>query len=245
MGGALRAVVVAGAVAGAVDFSRSYVRRQGQCTRRQKEGLRELWPLYGVDVPWNMTVASAAALFASPGERTVLDIGFGHGDSLVEMAARRPADRFLGVEVHRPGIGSALLRCAERGLENVRIVRLDALTLLRDHLAPGGHFDEACVFFPDPWFKEKDGHRRLVRPATLDLLAVHLKPGGLLHVATDVDAYASHVASVLDADARFVEAHRATDARPDWRPETQYERRGRGRGYSITDLSFRLEDHAR
>ena len=221
--------------------ARSFVRRQGHCTKRQRRALRELWPAYGVDVPWNRTIDDVHALYGAPRARAVLDIGFGHGDSLAGMAAARPNDAFFGVEVHRPGVGSALLRCEERDLSNVRVARIDAFTLLRDHLAPrGGHFDECCVFFPDPWFKAKDEHRRLIRPAMLDLLAVHLKPGGHLHVATDVDGYARHVEATLAADDRFVEARRATDARPDWRPETQYERRGAARGHAITDLTFAL-----
>lgn len=215
---------------------RTFRRRQGQCTRRQKAALRELWPCYGVDVGWNETMAPAG-LFDSAGP-CVLDVGFGHGDSLVGMAAKRPDARFLGVEVHRPGVAAALMRLAEADTANVKICRIDAIALLESHIPPEPAFDEVCVFFPDPFFKANSVHRRIVRPHTLDLLAARLRPGGCLHVATDVDEYAEHVRGVLAADSRWRAAD--VDGRPAWRPETMYERRGVSRGHTITDLSFVL-----
>ena len=117
----------------------------------------------------------------------------------------------------------------------MKICRIDAITLLRDHVAEAPLFDEVCVFFPDPWFSEKDARRRLVRPEVLDLLARRLRPRGRVHVATDVDAYAEHVRSVFAADARW------RPVAPPWRPETQYERRGRDElGHAISDLAFEL-----
>lgn len=231
-------VVLSAPVVESLAEARSFVRRQGQCTKRQKMALREFWPRYGVDMPWNRTVSDVGSLYEGPRRPTVLDIGFGHGDSLIGMASASPETNYLGCEVHRPGIGSALRRATEAELENVKICRIDAFTFLRDHLAGGAHFDSVCVFFPDPWFKDKDEHRRLVRPAMLDLLATHLRPRGTLHIATDVDGYAHHVARVLAADPRWRRVD--VDGRPEWRPETQYERRGLDRGHAITDLTFAL-----
>ena len=180
----------------------------------------------------------------------MLDVGFGHGESLAGMAARRPHTNFLGVEVHRPGVAAALLRLAEADAKNVKICRIDAVALLESHIAPEPCFDEVCVFFPDPWTKSgsnkdapatggsgKDEHRRIIRPHTLDLLAARLRPGGVLHVATDVDEYAEHVRNVVASDARWSAVPPLA-----WRPETMYERRGVDRGRTITDLSFVLRE---
>ena len=249
----MRRVLVVIATAAAVRLGRptaprTFLRRQGQCTRRQKAALRELWPRFGVDVAWNGTL-TPADLFASRGP-CVLDVGFGHGESLAGMAARRPHTNYLGVEVHRPGVAAALIRLAEADASNVKICRIDAVALLETHIAPEPCFDEVCVFFPDPWTKSgsnkdsptksgsgKDEHRRIIRPHTLDLLSERLRPGGCLHVATDVDEYAEHVRNVVASDARWSAAPPLA-----WRPETMYERRGLDRGRTITDLSFVLRE---
>mgnify|MGYP001171716076 FL=1 len=246
----MRRVLVVAATAAAIRLGRptaprTFLRRQGQCTRRQKAALRDLWPRYGVDVAWNQTIAPAYLFDKGP---CVLDVGFGHGESLAGMAAARPDTRFIGVEVHRPGVAAALLRLAEADASNVKICRIDAVALLESHIAPEPCFDEVCVFFPDPWTKsgsnkysapvqakDKDEHRRIIRPHTLDLLAARLRPGGCLHVATDVDEYAEHVRNVVASDARWSAVPPLA-----WRPETMYERRGVERGRTITDLSFAL-----
>jgi len=222
---------------GRPTVARTFIRRQGQCTRRQKAALRELWPRYGVDVGWNETIAPSN-LFGGFEDPCVLDVGFGHGESLAGMAAARPQTQFIGVEVHRPGVAAALIRLAEADAANVKICRIDAVALLEMHVTPEPAFDEVCVFFPDPWFKSNSVHRRIIRPHTLDLLAARLRPGGCLHVATDVDEYAEHVRGVLAADSRWRSVD--VDGRPAWRPETMYERRGVSRGHTITDLSFVL-----
>ena len=151
----MRLVVIATAAAvrlGRPTAPRTFLRRQGQCTRRQKAALRELWPRFGVDVAWNETIRPAELFFNRAGP-CVLDVGFGHGESLAGMAAARPDTRFIGVEVHRPGVAAALLRLAEADAKNVKICRIDAVALLETHIAPEPCFDEVCVFFPDPWTK--------------------------------------------------------------------------------------------
>ena len=213
---------------------RSYVRRQGQATKGQRRALRELWPLYGVDMPWNRTLGDdlGGELFGRSGAPVVLDVGCGHGDSLVGAAARRPAADFLGLEVHVPGLGSCVRKARDAGLANVKVCRCDVFDFLRDRVVGRGVFEEVCVFFPDPWFARPA--RRLIRPSLLDLLATAVVPGGAVRVATDVDAYADHARSVFAGDARWAPAPVA------WRPSTQYERRGRARGHAVTDLAFTL-----
>ena len=190
----------------AVPEPRSFVRRQGQATKAQKRALRELWPVYGVDMPWNRTISDVGAeVFgrAKP-RRTVLDVGCGMGDSLVGGAARDPRTDYLGLEVHVPGVGACVQKARAAGdLANVRVCRVDALAFLRDHVSGPDHFDVACVYFPDPWFHEKDARRRIVRPSLLEHLARVLKPGGVVRVATDVDGYAAHVARVFAEDGRY------------------------------------------
>ncbi|CAM9130283.1 unnamed protein product [Scytosiphon promiscuus] len=133
----------------------------------------------------------------TPGAAVTFDIGFGSGESLIEMAVARPKEYFVGIEVHKPGVAAALARLEEEGLTNAKIVQGDAITALTDHVEDGS-LSACCIFFPDPFPQDRDAGRRLVRPLLLSLLSSKLRAGGMLHVATDVEAYAEHTVRVMN-----------------------------------------------
>ena len=209
---------------------RSFVRRAGRVTAGQQRALAELWPRWGVEKP--ATALDLDTLFGRHAPR-VLEIGFGNGDVLVSMAARYPAQDFLGVEVHEPGVGHCLLGLERAGLTNVRLIREDAIVVLQDWLAPAC-LDRVNLFFPDPWPKKRHHKRRIVQPTFLALVAARLKPDGLLHMATDWAPYAEHMEEVLAVSADFAPAAGTSD-----RPPTKFERRGERLGHEIRDLRYR------
>jgi len=221
---------------------RSYVLRGGRLTDGQKRALEDLWPRWGVadgEGPLDFV-----ELFGNPAP-VILEIGFGNGGATWRMAESEPQHNFLGVEVHRPGVGRLLLQLAERGIGNVRVACVDAVELLRRRVPPAS-LAGVRIYFPDPWPKKRHHKRRLVQPAFVDLLAARMAPGAVLHLATDWAPYAEHMREVMEAapdfEPRF--AGRGAGCRPDWRPETKYERRGERLGHTVYDLVYRRRSAA-
>ncbi|HEV2636647.1 MAG TPA: tRNA (guanosine(46)-N7)-methyltransferase TrmB [Actinocrinis sp.] len=193
----------------------------------------------------------------APARPLVLEIGCGMGEATVERAAADPDRDYLGVDVHTPGLGNLLMLARARGLDNVRAARGDAVELLRDLIKPGS-VDTIQVFFPDPWPKARHHKRRIIRPELVSLMRERLRPGGMLHCATDWADYAEQMLQVLSADPGLVNAAAAiaspagvgadagaagVDApgftpRPDWRPVTKFERRALEAGREVFDLVF-------
>ena len=213
---------------------RSFVLRQGRMTPGQERAFKELLPRFAlpegpVDFP---------ALFGRDARRT-LEIGFGDGHNLVELARCHPEQDFLGCEVHRPGVGRLLLTLEAERLANVRVYPDDALPLLRERIADAS-FDAILIYFPDPWPKKRHHKRRLVQTDSAELFARKLKPGGTLQLATDWEDYARHAREVLNACPAF--RNRNPDGgdvpRPEQRPETKFERRGLKLGHRVSDLVF-------
>ena len=220
---------------------RSFVRRAGRLTSSQARALEELWPSMGIDYS-----AAALDLTAEFGRKVpvVLEIGFGNGETLVQTAAARPELDFLGIEVHEPGVGHCLLRAHDAGVRNLRLIRRDALEVLKQQIAPAS-LSRVNLYFPDPWPKKRHHKRRIVQPAFLDLVADRLEPGGALHIATDWANYAEHINEMLDEFGRFdcVERREHGGDLPLDRPETKFERRGLTKGHRIYDWRFvRLDD---
>ncbi len=217
---------------------RSFVRREGRLTTGQERALRELWPVWGVEYRPGPVVP--AELFGRENAPLTVEIGFGMGASLLEMAAAAPERDFLGIEVHTPGVGACLAGIRARGLANVRIVRHDAVEVFRD-MIPDGAADTVQVFFPDPWHKARHHKRRLVNAEFPDLVVPKLKPGGLVHLATDWEDYAEQMLAVLGGDPRL--ENLAPDGgyapRPGFRPATKFELRGLRLGHPVRDLMFR------
>ncbi|MGB5733948.1 MAG: tRNA (guanosine(46)-N7)-methyltransferase TrmB, partial [Thiohalocapsa sp.] len=166
---------------------RSFVLREGRLTAGQERAFSELWPRWGCD--WRPgQLLDLPALFGNANP-VVLEIGFGNGESLAQMAAAQPQRNFLGLEVHRPGVGHLLLEIERLGLGNLRVLRQDAIGLLREGLVPAS-LDAVHLYFPDPWPKKRHHKRRIVQPDFVALVARVLVPGGLLHAATDWEPYA-------------------------------------------------------
>jgi tRNA (guanine-N7-)-methyltransferase len=215
---------------------RSYVLRTGRITRAQKRALEELLPRFGI--PYTNAILDLDAVFGRHAPRA-LEIGFGSGDTLVELAARRPEWDFIGVEVHSPGVGHCLLAIETLGLSNLRIVAHDAVEVLSHQLSPAS-LDEVLLYFPDPWPKKRHHKRRIVQPAFLSLVASRLKPGGRFKLATDWEPYAAWMLDILDASQEFTNAAPAGGCvdRPD-REATRFENRGRRLGHAVFDLEYR------
>jgi len=171
----------------------------------------------------------------------VVEIGFGNGESLLALAAMHPDQDFLGIEVHRPGVGHLLLKCEELGLTNIRVLCHDAMECLATHL-PACAFAGVLLYFPDPWPKKRHHKRRIVQPAFVALAARVLEPGGVLRLATDWSPYAEHMREVLEASEDFVNAAPGGApwvSRPESRPQTRFERRGQRLGHEVRDLAYR------
>ena len=220
---------------------RSFVLRAGRITAAQQRALTELWPRYGIDLPQAPILLDFDLLFGRKAPRS-LEIGFGNGDNLLGLANAHPERDFIGVEVHRAGVGHLLLAAHEAELTNLRVICHDAVEVLERYLAPDS-LDEVLILFPDPWHKKRHHKRRLIQSVFVNLLVSRVAPGGRLQLATDWEPYAAQMLEVVGADAQF--KNLARDAatagfmpRPDWRALTRFERRGQRLGHGVWDLSF-------
>ena len=218
---------------------RSFVLREGRLTTAQQRAFGELWPRFGVH--WQHGEQLDLPTLFDNDHPVYLEIGFGSGDTLAEMAEANPRRNYLGIEVHRPGVGHLLLELERRGLKNVLVLRQDAVELVAHGLAPAS-LAGVYLFFPDPWPKKRHHKRRIVQPGFIDLLARVIRPGGLFHAATDWSPYAEQMLQVLDA-ANGLFANSADPGqfapRPADRPLTRFERRGQRLGHGVYDLIYR------
>ncbi len=218
---------------------RSFVLREGRLTDAQERAFRELWPRFGVD--WEPGDALDPADLFGNGRPVYLEIGFGNGETLAALAERHPERNYLGIEVHRPGVGHLLLALEKRGLANVRILRQDAVEVLEQGL-PAASLAGAYLFFPDPWPKRKHHKRRILNPGFVRLLARVVRPGGLFHAATDWEPYAEQMLEVMSGAGDLFENTAGSGAfapRPEERPLTKFELRGKRLGHAVRDLVFR------
>lgn len=222
---------------------RSFVKREGRLTPGQQRALDELFPRFGVtidaDTPRPLNLPE---LFGRDAPVT-LEIGFGNGEAMATMAAAAPDLNFIGIEVHRPGVGHLLLKVEEAGLTNVRALNHDAVEVVRDCIAPAS-LARVLVWFADPWPKKKHHKRRIIQPAFVELLRTRLQAGGILHLATDWQNYAEHQLEVMDAAPGWenLAGPGNFSPKPDYRPETKFERRGLKLGHGVWDLLHRRID---
>jgi tRNA (guanine-N7-)-methyltransferase len=217
---------------------RSFVLRQGRMSPAQQRALDALLPRLGV--PFAPAPLDFARLFGRRAP-TILEIGFGMGETTAAIAQARPGENFLGVEVHGPGVGSLLKRVDELALSNVRVVRHDAVEVVAA-MIPHASLAGVHVFFPDPWPKKRHHKRRLLQPAFVRELALRMAPGGYLHVATDWEDYADEILAVLAAEPLLENTAEGFAPRPAYRPQTKFEARGLRLGHRVFDAVFRRRD---
>jgi tRNA (guanine-N7-)-methyltransferase len=225
---------------------RSFSGRRGHFTAGQRSAYERLLGVHGIEYRGERLDPVACFGREAP---LVLEIGFGMGETTASIAAARPETDFLGVEVYPAGVGSLLMRIEALGLRNLCVVQHDAVEVARDTIAPGS-LSGIHVFFPDPWPKARHHKRRLIQPPFVALLASRLRPGGYLHCATDWEHYAVQMLAVLAGEpllentagpTRLADSAQACAGfaeRPDYRPQTKFERRGLRLGHRVWDLVF-------
>ena len=215
---------------------RSFVLRAGRMTPAQERALSELWPLYGIEYRGNPL--DLEAIFGRRAPRC-LEIGFGIGEVIGSLAENHPQIDYLGIEVHRPGVGRLLLHAQQAGLRNLRVICHDAVEVLQAGI-PDGALDEMLVFFPDPWHKKRHHKRRLIDSDFVASAAAKLRTGGVLRLATDWQEYAEQMLTVCNANPQLasLSADGTYVARPDFRPPTRFERRGARLGHGVWDLAY-------
>jgi len=218
---------------------RSYVIRSGRLTDAQRKAIESYWKRYVVE--FTGAPLDPNTLFAKP-QRLTVEIGFGMGDSLLEMAKNSPEQNFLGIEVHQPGVGKLLNGIAEHDLGNLKLICHDAREILESGL-PAHCIDRLLLFFPDPWHKKRHNKRRLVQPDFIELLLKKLRAQAELHFATDWQPYAEHMMEVLEASPHLENMLGESNywPTPD-RPVTKFEKRGHRLGHGVWDLRFRVRD---
>jgi tRNA (guanine-N7-)-methyltransferase len=218
---------------------RSFVVRAGRMTAGQSRALEELWPRYGVE--YSAAPLDLDALFGRAAERT-LEIGFGNGEHLASLARAHPERDYLGIEVHRPGVGHLCMLAAAHGSANLRASQHDAVEVLREQITPAA-LDEVLVLFPDPWHKKRHHKRRLIQPPFIELVASRMRPGGVFRLATDWEEYALQMLAVLGASGSFTNLSPTGDwmPRPEERAPTRFEKRGARLGHGVWDLAFRRD----
>ncbi|WP_405583143.1 tRNA (guanosine(46)-N7)-methyltransferase TrmB [Streptomyces sp. NBC_01190] len=246
---------------------RSFHARRGRITQAQAAAIERHWERWGVELdgkPLDLAALFAGSdrgaggcgtegradaapdpaaerqALASADLRSlpvILEIGFGMGDATAAMAAADPRTGILAVDVHTPGQGNLLALADRAGLTNIRVANGDAVVLLRDMLPPAS-LAGLRVYFPDPWPKAKHHKRRLIQPAFLALVTPLLRPGAVVHCATDWEPYAEQMLEVLSAAPGLVNQYEGFAPRPGFRPMTKFERQGLAKGHVVRDLLF-------
>ena len=213
---------------------KSFVLRAGRTSDRQQNGLKHYYPKYQLTTEhvWDFQT-----IFDRQAD-TIIEIGFGMGSSLAEMAKMQPQKNFIGIEVHEAGIGSLSAYLYEHQLENVKIAKGDAVELIRQCVALSS-VAGFQIFFPDPWPKKKHHKRRLVQSSYVELLVARLQPQGFIHCATDWQNYAEQMYDVLHQTQTLANASASPFmVKPDTRPLTKFEKRGQQLGHGIWDVLF-------
>jgi len=215
---------------------RSFVVRNGRITPAQQRALDQLLPVFGV--PYKAELANWTEVFGRSAELWV-ETGFGDGEALLSMAGNHPEINFLGLEVHAPGIGHLLHGVEKAGLNNVRVIRHDAVEVFQQMIAPAS-IAKALIFFPDPWPKKRHHKRRIVQADFISLLANRLQTGGILHCATDWAPYAESMLELIGSNKDLLNTSEENTYcdRPEYRPLTKFEMRGKRRGHNVFDLIY-------
>lgn len=215
---------------------KSFVLRQGRLTKSQQKAIDDHWATFGLELENGMLDFQQVFGRQAP---TIVEIGFGMGKSLAEMAEANPENNYIGIEVHRPGVGALLRLIEEKNLTNIRVFNDDAIEILAQCI-PENSLAGVYLFFPDPWHKKRHNKRRIVQLEFAATLAKHLKTGGHFHMATDWEDYSEHMMEVMSAapDYKNISGDGQFTPRPDYRPLTKFEQRGHRLGHGVWDLIF-------
>lgn len=214
----------------------SFVKRSGRLTPSQQRGLKELWSYYAIEPSAGLIDFSAVFGNDNP---VVLEIGFGNGDTLVEMAGQNPQFNYVGIEVYEAGIGRLISSVHSKNLTNLKVLRGDAVEFLENNIADNS-LNKVQLFFPDPWHKKKHHKRRIVQHNFLNLLSFKLKNKSQFHLATDWQNYAEQMMKTLEENKNFKNTQPVHTyiPRPDFRPLSKFEKRGHRLGHGVWDLIF-------
>ena len=214
----------------------SFVKRSGRLSKAQAFALHELWPDYVVILTDDQL--NFGELFMNSHDVT-LEIGFGNGDSLLEMAIQQPNQNFLGIEVYEAGVGRLINEANKNQLINLKIIKEDAVQVLQNYI-PEDSLSKFQLFFPDPWHKKRHHKRRILQMNFLDILTKKLKTGGIVHIATDWEDYAEHIMETLESHQHFknIMGDHIYSTRPEHRPLTKFENRGQKLGHGVWDIIF-------
>ncbi|OBW97706.1 tRNA (guanosine(46)-N7)-methyltransferase TrmB [Gallibacterium genomosp. 1] len=215
---------------------RSFVLRTGRLSDAQKRAMNDNWSEFGLEHQADQF--DFKKIFDND-QPVILEIGFGMGSSLVEMAKQNLNNNYIGIEVHTPGIGACIAYALEQQVRNLRVICHDAIEILQDNI-PDQSLSGLQLFFPDPWHKAKHHKRRIVQPQFLKLVMQKLKTGGFIHMATDWENYAEQMLDVLSQEEELTNTSATNDfiPRPDFRPLTKFEQRGHRLGHGVWDLYF-------
>ncbi|MCP3851863.1 MAG: tRNA (guanosine(46)-N7)-methyltransferase TrmB [Gammaproteobacteria bacterium] len=223
---------------------KSYVVRSGRMTFGQEKAFSDLWSTFGIEGgikgegEEKGQILDFEQLFSRKAP-VVLEIGFGMGDSLIEIASKHPQNNYIGIEVHRPGVGRLLSNIGEQALTNLRVMQFDAVEVLKKQI-PDNSLSAVYLFFPDPWHKTRHHKRRIVQDDFMQLIRQKLAPHGQFHMATDWEPYAKHVLKTMKQAPGFKNCASDNEymPRPDYRPTTKFERRGERLGHGVWDILF-------
>jgi tRNA (guanine-N7-)-methyltransferase len=213
---------------------RSYVLRQGRVSNAQGRAVENLLPKFGI--AHSTQLIDYIELFKRSAP-TILEIGFGMGETTATIAATNPQINYLAIEVHTPGVGNLLKEIDAQHLNNLRIIQHDAIEILRD-MIPAASLAGIHIFFPDPWPKKRHHKRRLIQALLVKTLCEKLQTGAYIHVATDWQEYAEHILTTLSAEPLLANSADGYAPRPTYRPLTKFEQRGLKLGHGVWDIIF-------
>jgi tRNA (guanine-N7-)-methyltransferase len=216
---------------------KSFVLRGGRMTAGQQNAFDRHWAAMGLEQADG--VLNYENLFGRSAP-VVVEIGFGMGQSLVEMAQAEPDKDFIGIEVHRPGVGKLMLLTEEAGITNLKVYCDDAVEVLKNCINDSS-LERVQLYFPDPWHKTKHNKRRIVQQSFVQQLRQKLVVGSVFHMATDWQPYAEQMLEIMSDAEGYSNTAQNYATRPDWRPVTKFERRGERLGHGVWDLLFKRE----
>ncbi|MCR4954377.1 MAG: tRNA (guanosine(46)-N7)-methyltransferase TrmB [Treponema sp.] len=217
---------------------KTYVLRIGRMTAAQEHAYNELAPSFCI--PFENKKLNFVDIFGNTNP-IVIEIGFGMGDATAKLAKAHPEINYIGIEVHRPGVGKLLGEIKRLELKNLYIIEYDALevlnTMVGDNSVNGFH-----IFFPDPWPKKRHHKRRMIQRPRTNLLAQKLAPGGYLYFVTDWLEYAEFALEELNQTAHLKNKYNGFAEPQEWRMQTKFERKGLNADRQITELYFEKEE---